>query len=350
MTQHQRSLTTLLVCWLILTFGCKPDSALDSPLSPVPFPNCSYQYTTAAIDTFEYPPPYNSPTQDTPEKRYYEGHEVVDLCFSPHNPNLLLVAIQTDSLPGSTGLSGHGSMLIKLDICSGIRDVIYSANSRIYSVDWGLNDTIVLAVSGHPLESVKLLSPTGVFHGNLRRHGNPMPKVIWAPECESILFSGGGQSLEMNLSEEIINETEGIFPRDLVLISDSSFGYAQLDEIGVLNRQLEQASIVQTNYIYGNHYCRVGYSPENNSLIWVLDTILGSTNLNTWQSLTLKKGRSRGLVYFDNVSCSINGYIAYVTHVISSSLSSAGVHMMRSEIRLINPDGSDERRLMFDIE
>ena len=93
----------------------------------------------------------------------------------------------------------------------------------------------------------------------------------------------------------------------------------------------------------------VAYNPVDNQLLWVADTIVAVNNLNDGSREDLMYGYN-GTRIFQSADASVNGYLGFVAHINELDSSNQTQLFYRSEIRFINPDGTDERRLILDFE
>jgi len=334
---------------MIAIIGCNTDPIIDPPLQPPPVLDCSQNVTVPAADTLVHPPPYQGVTQ--PDYIYYEGYELTDISFNPNDPNQLVVAVYINRQGVIPQITSNGFAIVRVDICTGAESVIYVSehDGTIKCLDWGKNDSIAF-VQGRDLHSVFTLRPDG---SNL--FGTEIPfgyfdshNVRWSLDGESIYLAHlAANIVQFNIAGTLLSSDIDLPAPDFDYLPDGRIGYIG-SGIHIFDPTTGNSEMLDALPYISNRY-DVAYSEKHNALFWAADTVVGLTNIETGQTTLLKVGGNDVVRYY-NTAASTNGYLAYKAYVISPTLSTNNSRAVRTELRFINADGTNERRLVLDFQ
>ncbi len=344
----KRALVISAALLLILSItGCKPDPTVqdppETPIPPVVIPDCSYSFTVAVQDTNGF---YPAPGPMGQQTVYYDGYEITDFSFSPADPNELVIAMRlTDDIDG-VGVAGK-NLLLLMNLCTGEEQVIFESVPTIYHVDWGNNGKIVFGTQGYAPMCIATINADG--------SGLEIPSYVagvdlleWHPNDSSFLtrsiFSGLNH---VAMNGDIINEGLGfsILPIGIDVVPDGRIAFNNGATIGLFNLDAQTSEVID-DQVSNERFLDIAYSEPYNSLLWTTDTMLYLSDIETGQRTPLAYG-FRNRVYARTQATS-NGYLAYIAHVGYTEFSNAHDIYGNTELRFINPDGTDERRLVLD--
>ncbi len=319
---------------IAIFIGCKPDPIVqdppETPIPPVVTPDCSYSFTVAIEDTNWLPLP--SPVVE-PLVNYYEDHLVYDISFNPNDPNMMVVAMR-----GFDDLfqTYSGSILLVKDLCTGEESI---NNIILFSKNRGNNNM------------VGTIKPDGDSLTTVPYSLSQAENIRWCSDLTSFLIAKhsalSGIVRRVSLDGEVLNEDIGFYGSGFDYISNETIGYIG-SGVGIFNQTIGTTELLDPTVVGGNHY-DIAYSANDNALIWSVDTLVALTDKQTGQRIVLANGY-HPVRYYKGVVASKIGYLAYIAELTSQSLSSPSEWFIRTEIRLINPDGTGERRLVLDFE
>ena len=314
------------------------------------FPDCSYSFTEAVQDT-------NSGISTTEEQIvFYEGFSVGDISFNPKNPNQLAFGLSaSESLPQINISGTNVAALAVVDLCIGETEVIYQSNTEwMGPIHWGPNGKILFGGynvnDGHVYhinaDGTDLSAVNGSFH--------LIYDLLWCPDGQSFLISDQESLGFVNAKEYSSDGT--IEDDDIGIQSFGALDYLpnghvayRLMDVGVFDRATQSTTIIDQNVPPPGSNPGIAYVDTSESLLWSCDSMVGLTNIETGQQTPLSFGNSTSLRRLRGAASSANGYLTYVAQVASTSLSqNSPTVYYRTEIRFINPDGTDERRLVLD--
>jgi len=337
---------------MLVIIACNPDPITEPPLPPPPVPDCSQNVTVPTADTLVHPPPYQGVTQ--PDYIYYEGYALTDISFNPNDPNQLVVAIEVHRsgvIPEITANGGSGVAIVRIDLCNGAEQVIFASelSPRIRCVDWGTNDKIIF-VTAVQSNSVFFMNSDGtdLVATDVPINYYQADNIRWSLNSNGFTLIYGTSNLyHFNNSGQPIQDTLGLLAQDFDYLPDGKIGYIG-SGIGIFDPQTGSSEILDASSYVSSRY-DVAYSEKHNALFWAVDTVVGLTNVETGQTTLLKDG-GNDVVIYNNTAASTNGYLAYKAYVISPTLSTNSTRAVRTELRFINADGTDERRLVLDFQ
>ncbi|GEM_PF-1564831 len=337
-----KTLTAIFAVQIVLS-GCQPE--IEPPIPHLP-DDCSYNQTQMAIDTVGSPPT-NSNISIQP--KFYQGYAINDICFNPNDPNQLAVVLYDFSSEGIIqDIPVFGSAIVIIDICTGNTETIYTSNREIRCMDWGNHDKIICAIKSHP-NSVITMTSTGSSIVEIPYYNPFIKNIVWHPEGETfLLYWDGTSGVTMDMQGVIQSEFTNIYAADFVFLPDGNIGFISYQGIGIYNPSSNSSSIIDPFNILSTQY-DIAYCAIDHTLLWSTDTVTATTNIETGIRSNLAL---RGEVYrwHHEAATAKNGTLAYVTDVVSLSLSNTSEWYYRSELRFINADGTNERRLVLDFQ
>lgn len=191
------------------------------------------------------------------------------------------------------------------------------------------------------------LHGTGIPYGYFGR-----TNVHWSSNGNSIYLLHHNYPIkEFSVAGALLSDGIGFTGPDLDVLPDDKFGYMYAGQDGYVALFDPTTGASQTlNFVpYASSTFDIAYSESSNSLLWVLDSIVGITNIQTGtQTILSEKGEA--YKRFHSAAGTKNGYLAYVAQLASVGLTteSSSSIQFRSELRLINAGGTEERRLVLD--
>ena len=322
--------------------GCKHTPPVDLP-GPPSYADCSYTLTEFVQNVNEYY--VDSGGSIDPLPYYYQGFDIKDISFNPNNPNeiALAVFIRSDISIGENS----SSSIVTVDLCNGSHSVLYNDLGPFRSVDWGIHDTIVFSTN-NPLERIRTIRSDGdgyhiVPTNSMVIHSNP----TWTPQG-NILVRADDTMRIIDVEGNLIDDNLDFLANGTDYISPDTIGYIDWNQTGTYYiSSLESNALSQ--FDLSPVGLEVAYNPVDNQLLWVADTIVAVNNLNDGSREDLTYGYN-GTRIFQSADASVNGYLGFVAHINELDSSNQTQLFYRSEIRFINPDGTDERRLILDFE
>jgi len=336
---------------LCLTFAifsaCQEDLIIvDPPPPPVDLvEDCSHDYTVAVVDTNAFRPEAGITGQ---QSYYYEGYRIRDFSFSPNDPNQLVIAMQIHDLPNvAPELS---SVLLKVDLCSGEESIIFESGPIIHHVDWGVNGRIVFGTMNYSPMSLATIEPDG-SDLQISSYVGDVNLLAWLPNSASVLTRTLHSAvLQVDIDGTVISDNVNFpaTPEDIDVMPDGRVAYNDGATIGIYDIENGINEIIDDQVLVDG-YLDVAYSSLNNSLLWTTDTMLYISDIATGQRTALAYGFSQNRFY-GRTQATKNGYMAYMAHICATTISNSSTLYYRTEIRFINPDGTDERRLVLDFE
>ncbi len=342
MKRHNMVFFGLGVLFMAL-FSCEPEK-IEPPLPPPPIRDCSYDFTITAVDTPGLPPP-NTGAIET-QYEYYERFSINDMCFDPNNPNRIALAFGLDNHPLFS--NQVGSVVIVFNLCSNESTTIYSLNQhQVVGLSWGSDDRILLSTSS-PNAHIVIVNSDGSDQNSLQLEQWKYGAVDWATDQLSFFLSPKYSVIasHIDLNGQFIDSDLGISTSGFS-IKDSMMYYINYFGIYSLNINSGTGGLEdQLGFISNGD---IDYDAHSNSIIWCTDSIVAASNLETGQRTELLRN---GDVHRLNkeIAVSSNGIIAYSSEVLSLSLSTSAVWKYRTELRFINADGTNERRLVLDFQ
>lgn len=349
-----RWLSLLIVA--ISVIGCKHEPILPPEEPPTPLPDCSYSFTEAVDDTvWTLPPP--APIGIHPYQ--YQGYSIRDISFNPKNPNELAIAIYVHD--GFEDLLGydHGMLLMIYNLCSGERTIISEPVNQfplVHSIDWGRNDILLFGTNSHftpsgDVAAIATMKSNGdsivmIPHNRL---GQQIHNVKWSWLESSILVSSSSHSeAEIDFHGNDISTDLGV-PNNADLLYRSPFELLYIGaSVGMLNTLTGSLTTFGNSDGYSG-YRDIALTIENSSLFWSSSSEIVLYDFESSIATTLKTYDTwKDAAY--SATTSSNNYLAYVVSVSSASLTTSTDQYIRDEIRFINPDGSDERRLILNFD
>jgi hypothetical protein len=325
----------------------------EPPLTPI-VEDCSFNTTVTAIDSLDgFPPPCQNGTGGI-YTTWHEGYEITDISFNPNNPNELVVAMEIHRegvIPQINSTSG-GHAIVHVNLCSGDETVIFTSEigGRVWCLDWGTNDKILFIHGSNP-HAVFHMNPDG---SNLTSTAVPINyqqarNISWLSNEDgfALMFTTSNIYYFDPLGEPIQDTLVGLLAFDFDHLPDGRIAYIS-DHIGIFNPANGTSEILFDATLLGSQL-DIAYSAKHNGLLWAVDTMVGLTNIETGQTAFLKQIPSK-VGWYWYTGCSSNGYLAYVARVRSPSLSDPCARMVRNELRFINADGTEERRLVLDFQ
>jgi hypothetical protein len=263
---------------------------------------------------------------------------------------LLLAAVRIEDLPSIISHPAGGTALIVIDLCTGQHQIIATFETKtIRSLAWGKNGLILC--SNYVGPDVISLKENGDSIGTIPVLVEFAHNISWFPDQTSFLISSDIRSeiSHIGLDGQVLSNdmNMGLNPgSDFLFLSETSIAYAG-EDIGLYDIQLATHQLFEEIGVLTTQ-SDLAYSKPINSLFWcVADTLIGLTDLETGGRIDLTTGL-RHERYYRSTSATDNGYLAYVAEITSPALSTNTLRYVRSEIRFINPDGADERRLLLD--
>lgn len=136
--------------------------------------------------------------------------------------------------------------------------------------------------------------------------------------------------------------------QDFDYLLEGRIGYLGSGHIGIFD-PITGISEMLYDILHPSNKYDIAYSSKHNGLIWSTDTVVGLTNIETGQTTILKVG-AYGIAHYSSVTASTNGYLAFRANVVSPTLSTSNSRLERDELRFINADGTEERRLVLDFQ